>query len=251
MRAVIRLTAMAMTAGALLALACTSGCIEERHSDPQAEGPAGVFRPASTVRVSAIEYRVAPPDKLIVHATGVKELDGFTTTIRPDGIIEFGLLGETPVAGKTPREIGAMLTAAAGRYYNNVEVRVDVAEYNSQFYHVFGTAVREAGRKPYTGRNTVVSALCQAGFTGTSWPEQVHLSRPPRDGQPRATAIIDMKRVYLDGDTRQNYLLEEGDIVYVPTSPLAAWDEKTRQLLGPLSAGVGTAGAVQGVGTNP
>ena len=64
--------------------------------------------------------------------------------------------------------------------------------------------------------------------------------------------IVDpeMKRVYLDGDTRQNYLLEEGDIVYVPTCPLAAWDEKTRQLLGPLSAGVGTAGAVQGVGAN-
>jgi polysaccharide export outer membrane protein len=242
MRAVMRTV---VVAGAVFA----GGCADERRSDPNAEGPVGVFRPASSMRVSATEYRVAPPDKLVVHASGVKELDQFTTTIRPDGVIEVGLLGEMNVAGKTPQEIGAMLTAAASRLYNNIEVRVAVSEYNSKFYHVFGTAVREGGPKAYTGRNTVVSALCQAGFTAQSWPQQVHVSRPARDGQARATAVIDMTRVYLDGDTRQNYLLEEGDIVYVPTSPLAVWDEKTRQMLGPLSTGAGTAGAVQGVGS--
>ena len=57
-----------------------------------------------------------------------------------------------------------------------------------------------------------------------------------------------MTRVYLAGDTRQNYLLNEGDIIYIPYSPLAAWDEKTRQLFGPLSAGAGAVGAMQGVG---
>ncbi|HEY7118287.1 MAG TPA: polysaccharide biosynthesis/export family protein [Tepidisphaeraceae bacterium] len=234
--------------GVVLALfALTGGCIQERQSDPIAEGPAGIFRPAAERDVAATEYRVAPPDKLLIRAPGVKELDQFTTTIRPDGMISLNLLGELYVAGKTPREIGDLLRTAGARYYNNLDVQVDVAEYNSKFYEVFGVACREPGRKPFTGRNTVVSALAAAGFNDRAWPQQVHVSRPATADHPRATAVIDMTRIYLDGDTRQNYLLDEGDIIYVPPSPLDVWDQKTRQLFGPLSAGAGTAGAVQSV----
>jgi len=220
----------------VFALIVVAGCVQERRSDPQA---ARIFRHANVQDVSATEYRVAPPDKLAIRAPGIKELDQFTTAIRPDGKISLSLVGEMYVVGKTPGEIGQEITSAAARFYNDAEIRIDVVEYNSKFYEVFGTAVRDAGRKPYTGRNTVVSALAAAGFNEKAWPQQVHLSRPPRGEQPRTTAVIDMTRVYLDGDLRQNYLLDEGDIIFVPTSPLAAWDEKTRQLLGPLSAGVG------------
>jgi polysaccharide biosynthesis/export protein len=231
----------------VVAAVCLFGCSDARRSDPGAEGPKGVFRPATQMDVSATEYRVAPPDKLLIHASGIQGLDGATVTIRPDGKILLNLVGELYVAGKTPNEIAKELCVAADRYYNNPTVQVDVAEYNSKFYAVFGTAVRDPGRKAYTGRNTVVAALASAGFTERAWPQMVHVSRPPRDpdGQP-TTVVVDLKRVYLAGDTRQNYLLEEGDIVYVPESPLAVWDAKTRQLFGPLSAGVGTGTQVQG-----
>src|SRR5689334_23495862 len=123
------------------------GCVESRRSDPRAEGAGGVFRPATQADVSATEYRVAPPDKLSIHASGIAALESVTVAIRPDGMIQLNLIGEVYVAGKTPREIGKVLTAAAERYYNNATVQVDVAEYNSKFYEVFGTAVREPGRK--------------------------------------------------------------------------------------------------------
>jgi polysaccharide export outer membrane protein len=227
---------------ALLALVC--GCTAARQSDLHAEGPTGVFRPAGERDVSAQEYRVAPPDKLQIRAPGIKEMDNVVTTIRPDGKISVNMLREVYVANRTPEEIGRMLTEGASKYYNNVQVSVEVVEYASKFYEVFGTAVREPGRKPYTGRNTVIAALAGAGFNQEAWPEQVSVSRPARGGQARATAIVDMKTMYMTGDTRQNYLLEEGDIVYVPFSPLAAWDEKTRRILGPLT---GTIGAAQQV----
>ena len=51
-----------------------------------------------------------------------------------------------------------------------------------------------------------------------------------------------MKKMYMTGDTSQNYLLEENDIVYVPDSPLASWEKNTRRLLGPLT---GIGGAAQ------
>ena len=220
------------------------GCTAERHSDAQAEGPSGVFRPAAGQDVSATEYRVAPPDKLQIRAPGIKELDGVVTTIRPDGKISLNLLREIYVANKTPAEISQILTQGAGKCYNNVQVSVEVAEYASKFYEVFGLAVRDAGRKPYTGRNTVVAALAGAGFNERAWPQQVSISRPAHDGQPRATVIVDMKRMYMTGDTRQNYLLEEGDIVYVPDSPLEAWADTTRKILGPLTTTIGAGQSV-------
>jgi polysaccharide export outer membrane protein len=223
------------------------GCVDTPRNPPTTNAD-GVFRRASTLGVSATEYRVAPPDKLIIRAPGVKELDQLVTQIRPDGMIQLNLIGEVSVAGQTPRQIGQTLTDATGKYFNNVAVQADVVEYNSKFYAVFGTAVQNPGRKAYTGRDTVISAVASAGFNQNSWPQHVRVSRPSLDAGEGATVEIDMTRVYLAGDTRQNYLLNEGDIIYVPYSPLAAWDEKTRQLFGPLSAGAGTVGAMQGVG---
>src|SRR6266550_1523330 len=110
------------------------GCTQARQSDLQAEGPQGLFRPATEKDVSATEYRVAPPDKLMIRAPGIKELDQQTMQIRPDGKISVNLLGEIYVANKTPEELNKLLTEAGNKYYNNVEVKVEVAEYASKFY---------------------------------------------------------------------------------------------------------------------
>jgi protein involved in polysaccharide export with SLBB domain len=224
------------------------GCTEARQSDIGAEGPQGLFRPATEKDVSATEYRVAPPDKLAIKAPGIKELDAQVIAIRPDGKISVNLLGEIYVANKTPQEISKALTEAATKYYNSPEVICEIAEYNSKFYEVFGTAVRDGGRKPFTGRNTVIGALSAAGFTDDAWPQQVALSRPAKNGQPRATAIVDIKNMYMTGDMRQNYLLEENDIIHVPDSPLAAWGKATGKIFTPINGATGTAGGIQAVG---
>jgi len=233
------LTQLGWWIGVTVVLAQVVGCTEERKSDANAEGPSGLFRPCTERDVSATEYRVAPPDKLMIRAPGIKEMDNVVTQIRPDGRITLNLLRDVYVANKTPEEIGRALSEAASKYYNNAAVTVEVAEYASKFYEVFGLAVRDGGRKPYTGRNTVVAALAGAGFNERAWPQQVSISRPARGGQPRATVIVDMKQMYMTGDTRQNYLLEEGDIVYVPDSPLEAWADSTRKILSPLTGIMG------------
>jgi polysaccharide export outer membrane protein len=240
-----------MTARTITFLTLTTlflGCAQARKSDLQAEGPQGLFRPATEKDVSATEYRVAPPDKLMIRAPGIKELDQQTVQIRPDGKVSFSLLNEIYVTRMTPEEIGKLLTTAAAKYYNNPDIKVEVAEYASKFYKVFGTAVHDGGPKPYTGRDTVISALAAAGFTDDAWPQQVSVSRPAKNGQPRATAIVDIKNMYMTGDMRQNYLLEEDDIIYVPDSPLTVWRKTTNNIAGPLGQAAGTTGAVQGMG---
>jgi polysaccharide export outer membrane protein len=218
-----------------------TGCVQERRSDPQA---VQVFRAATERDVSATEYRVAPPDKLFIRATGIKELDQQAAIIRPDGKIQVNLLGEFYVAGQTPEEISRSLTRASAPFYNDPQIQIDVAEYNSKFYSVFGTAVRDGGRKPYTGRNTVIAALAAAGFTDDAWPQQVSLSRPAKGARPRATTIIDMKQVFLNGDASQDFLLEEGDVIYVPDSPLADFSKTMRKILTPINGIAGTTASV-------
>ena len=65
--------------GSLLAMV---GCAPTPAPSPAARVD-DVFHRAGATSVSATEYRVAPPDKLIIHAPGAKEWDGFTTQSAP------------------------------------------------------------------------------------------------------------------------------------------------------------------------
>ena len=161
-----------------------------RDSTPNAEGPWGVFHNAGLHEVTQREYRVDPPDEIIIRAPEIKEIDGQHQIVRPDGKISLDLVGEVPVAGKTPVEIAEELNGLVSKYYVTPQVRLDVVA-NSKFYYVFGFGAAAQGKYAYTGRVTVVNALANAGFSVEGWPEQVRLSRPSRHGEPNATAVID------------------------------------------------------------
>jgi polysaccharide export outer membrane protein len=217
------------------------GCESARQSTANAEGENGLFHQATRHQLSTREYRVDPPDEIIIKAPNIKELDGVRQKVRPDGKISLNMIGEVYVVGMTPPEISDLLKKLVSKYFEQPDIKVEVIA-NSKFYYVFGQGVARQGRYPYTGQDTVITALAEAGLAETAWPQQVRVSRPRKEnGQDRATAVVDFKRIYQTGDLAQNYLLEEGDIIEIPYSPLSAWDAKTRKLLGPLT---GTAGAV-------
>lgn len=224
---------------ALMGLAV--GCSEPLASTPNAEGDNGVFHHATEHQVATAEYHVDPPDEIVVKAPNIKELDGQHQIVRPDGKISLNLLGEVYVAGMTPTQVNQLLTKLTEKYYsNNPDVKVEVIA-KSKFYYIFGFGVAKQGKYPYTGRDTIISALADAGFDKTAWPQQVRLSRPGKRGADNARAVVDFKHIWETGDLAQNYLVEEGDIIEVPYSPLAAWNEKMTRILGPIT---GTAGVV-------
>jgi protein involved in polysaccharide export with SLBB domain len=214
-------------------MAGLTGCI--RMSTPNAEGPTGVFVNAGEHGVTEREYRVDPPDSIVITAPNIKELDHQTEVIRPNGTITLELLDEDVfVAGMTLKEIEAVLTQVASKYYVKPDLRVRVVA-NSKFYYVFGFGSSGQGKKPYTGRVTVVSALADAGFSQTAWPEQVRLSRPGLKGAPNATVVINFNKIKSYGDLTQNYLIEEGDIIDVPLTPLSQLSFDLTQILAPIS----------------
>ena len=55
--------------------------------------------------VTATDYRMAPPDQVLVYSKRVREINGHREMISPDGKLTLPLLGRVFVAGKTTEEI--------------------------------------------------------------------------------------------------------------------------------------------------
>jgi polysaccharide export outer membrane protein len=187
------------------------------------------------VAVPPTTYRVDPPDVIKITAPAVKEIDQTTARIRTDGKINLNLVGDIYVAGMSPSEIAEDLTARLGKFYNKntIYVSVEVTEFNSKKYYVFGQ-VNRPGVKSYTGRDTVIKVLAEAALNDDAWPQKVVLIRPNEDANIRQKVTIDLKQMYADGKTDQNFLLEEGDLVYVPPSPLAEFRIQVTKLVTPI-----------------
>jgi polysaccharide export outer membrane protein len=180
-------------------------------------------------------YRVQPPDAIRVTAPAIKELDKAEAKIRSDGKVTLNLVGEIYVAGLSSSEIADELTKRLAKFYqkDTIYVSVEVTAFESKKYYVFGQ-VFAPGVKNYTGRDTIVKALADAGLNEDAWPQKVVLVRPHEDQNIRQKVTVDLKAMYQSGKTDQNYLLEEGDLIYVPPSPLAEFKMKFDRLFSPI-----------------
>jgi len=98
----------------LILLISLIGCT--RRSTPNAEGPLGTFKSAGLHEVTQREYRVDPPDELVIHAPDIKELDGQRQVVRPDGKVSLTWLAKCSCR-KTPSEIAADLNTLATKWY--------------------------------------------------------------------------------------------------------------------------------------
>jgi len=121
-----------------------------------------VSKPGSTA------YKIGPQDVLDISVFKVAELSK-TVQVSDTGTINLPLVGETPTAGKTAREIERDLTKKWGaKYLQSPQVTVFVKEYNSQRITVEG-AVKKPGVFPIKGRMTLLQAIATAqGLDETS-----------------------------------------------------------------------------------
>ncbi len=187
------------------------------------------------VVVPPTTYRLDPPDEILISAPAVKELDKSKARVRSDGKISLNLVGEVYVAGLSPSEIAEELTQRLSKFYtkDSLYISVEVTDFQSKKYYVFGQVDR-VGIKPYTGRDTVIKVIAEAALNDDAWPQMVVLIRPNDDPGVRQKITIDLKQMYKEGKADQNFLLEEGDLVYVPPSPLAEFRIQFTKLMSPI-----------------
>ena len=143
-------------------------------------------------------------------------------------------------------EIAAKLTTLLREYYEDPKVQVRVARYRSKKVYVFGqTGSSDGGGSgsvrgnataiPYTGKNSLLDTLATTGLNFIAWRSQVKVIRANPDKHKRHILIVDVDRMMQCGDTSMNVLLEPGDIVYVPPTPLGWVGLRIQELLFPFA----------------
>ncbi len=183
--------------------------------------------------VTATDYRMAPPDTLQIYSKRVREIHGHRETISPDGKITLPLLGRIFVAGRTTEEVTAELELLAQEYYEDADVSVRVIGYASKKIFVFGEVGRP-GPYAYDGANTILETLSRAQPSRLADPSKIVLLRPSADGELVRRMTVDLDKMVKEGDTLLNAVMEEGDIIYVPPTTLAAVALGFQQLLLPF-----------------
>jgi polysaccharide export outer membrane protein len=212
-----------------------TGCFSSNPKDIEA------FTMPYMVEVSSKSYIMSPPDEVEVHCSKVPEIDLQRQQIRPDGKISFEGVGEMDAAGKTPADVAKELRQKILELYQEdlvgeKSVDVRIVAFRSKRYYVFGE-VNSPGAQVYSGRDTIIGAIALAGSPNVlAWKERIQVIRPgkTKDEKPRIFEV-NFDRMAAHGDMSGNVLLEEGDIIYVPPTILAAAAMKIEEFIRPIA----------------
>jgi polysaccharide export outer membrane protein len=222
-----------------------TGCFSSHPRDIQA-----FLKPHQT-DVTAEKYILQPPDEVEVHCARVPELNVQRQRIRPDGKVGFEILGEFQAAGKTPDELAADIQQKSSTLYTLIgdkPIEIRIIAFKSKVFYVLGEVYRP-GIKLYTGRDSVMSAISDAQPNPMAWLGRVQVIRPSGDAKVKAKIFeVNFDRMSAHGELGKNVLLEEGDVIYVPPTVLAAIAMKIEEVIRPIARAFSGVYVVQGGG---
>jgi polysaccharide export outer membrane protein len=173
---------------------------------------------------------VAQPSQ-VLEAVGAGDMLRITVFRNPElntdarvteqGTIAFPMIGEVPVTGLTPQQIGNRIAdkLRAGKFVVNPEVTVAMAQVNSRQVSVLGN-VTKPGRYPIDNVNSRLLDFIAAagGVTGTG-SDSVTVVQV-RDGRTIKTDV-DLDRMFRQGDAvATNMDLQPGDTIFVHRAPV-------------------------------
>jgi polysaccharide export outer membrane protein len=191
------------------------------------------------VDVTAKNYILMPPDEIEIHCVKVPEIDLQRQQIRPDGKVSFESVGEIEAAGKTPAQVANDLRTKILELYNltgDNPIDVRVVAFRSKRIYVLGQ-VGTPGPQVYTGRDTVMGAIALAGSpTVLAWQDRIQIIRPSSNPNVRPKIFeFNFDRAAAHGDASKDVLLQEGDIIFVPPTVLAAAAMKIEEFILPIA----------------
>jgi len=172
-----------------------------------------ILRFARSSPLEMTEYRVGVGDKLEINVFGHEDLSK-VVEVRADGSINYPLIGDLRVAGKTVAEIDGEVTRILGKdYLVDPQVSVDVREYQSQWVTIIGE-VRTPGKYVLRRNMRVIDVLAEAGGASKEAGSQILITRQSEDGAPRQI-VVDRDRLLSQNNQDSNILLQHGDILAV------------------------------------
>lgn len=161
------------------------------------------------------QYRIGPGDVLDVFITKGPTQERILVPVRANGRISVSF-ADVQVDGLTADQAAREITRALSVYFRHPQVEVQVKEYNSKKVSVLG-AVGAAprggiGTIPLTGRLTLLELIAKAGgLAPNASLERVRVTR-----ESGKSYTVNMFRYIQEGDLSQEFILDAGDVVFVP-----------------------------------
>lgn len=157
---------------------------------------------------------LAANDLLEVRVYQEADLSG-VYRVAPEGHLDFPLCGKVRVTGLTPSETADAITACLKNgFVRRPQVSVMVKEFNSKKVFVFGE-VAKPGAFAFEDGMTIIHAVSQAGgFSRTASKNSVNVTRVVEGKEVKLPVKVEDIVV----GREKNFLLQPGDIIFVPES---------------------------------
>jgi polysaccharide export outer membrane protein len=150
--------------------------------------------------------------------TTLQNVGGFNDVVLgPDGYVNLPLVGAIKLEGLTVSEASEVLTKKLGEYIKIPSLAVMVKQYGLRQIYVMGEVVKPGIYALGSDYMNIFAALSSAGgITNRGRPKHISVVRV-MDGK------VQMREVNFDQfvkkqDASQNVILQDGDMVYVPSS---------------------------------
>ncbi len=183
-------------------------------------------RAAETVVIT--DQEMSPPtpfvlgsgDKLTLNVWRHDNLER-SVQIDPAGNIYLPLVGEMKASGLTIPQLRKEISSRLSKYIVNPQVDISVSNLKSQNIHVLGE-VNSPGSFALDRRMLAWEAISQAqGFTTDANRDAVLLVRG-ENGFAKIIALnLDIEEILKNGVPIKDFILQNGDLLYVPPSTIA------------------------------
>jgi len=159
-------------------------------------------------------YLLQPGDILQISVWKEDDLDK-AVIIRPDGRINFPLVGEAQAAGNSVENLRKLISAKLTKYIPDPVVSVSVQQLSGNIVYVIGK-VNKPGQFAVTRNIDVMQALSMAGGTAIyAALNKIKILRRDKQGALRAIPF-EYGDVSKGKHLEQNIILQAGDVVVVP-----------------------------------
>jgi polysaccharide export outer membrane protein len=167
-------------------------------------------------RSAAADYRLAPDDVIEMNIWQEPDLSKKQIQINSEGNITVPYINNViKAAGLTQQELTQTITdeyVKAGILVGEPKVDINVIARHRMTVWVLGQ-VQKPGVVDFKEGDTITNAIAQAGsYTPDARLEAAVLTHRASDKQ----IVLDLRKLYRDGDLSQNYQLQEGDVIYLP-----------------------------------
>ncbi len=164
------------------------------------------------------EYILQAGDVISITVVEHPEFSG-RHKIRPDGRINYPVIGEVDAATTTPAQLVKIMQGKLASYVNNPVVSISIESYYANKIYIIGN-VRKTGEYNIYEPIDILKAIAMSGGLQKSRGSDLKIIRS--DG-----AIIDIARNELwgSGTTREmnQFMLYPGDTMFVPDSFSIPW----------------------------